>query len=70
MGTLKKLVLKMLWVEYSIEQAGNNFTVKGDWPGEIMGTDQDGTKRDSYLYKPGDKFEVSEEGWLMKVEQE
>ena len=35
-----------------------------------MGTDQDGTKRDSYLYKPGDKFEVSEEGWLMKVEQE
>ncbi len=60
----------MLWLEYAIEQAGSNWRVKGDWPGEIMGTDQDGTKRDSYLYKPGDKFEVSEEGWLMKVEQE
>jgi hypothetical protein len=62
--------MKMLWLEYAIEQAGSNWRVKGDWPGEIMGTHQDGTQRDSYLYKPGDKFEVSEEGWLMKVEQE
>ena len=62
--------MKILWLEYAIEQAGSNWRVKGDWPGEIMGTDQDGTKRDSYLYKPGDKFEVSEEGWLMKVEKE
>ena len=71
MGTLKKLVPKMLWVEYSIEQAGNNFTVKGDWPGEVMGMDKDGNSvKEYHLYKPGDKFVVNEHGWLMRCNPE
>lgn len=60
----------MLWLEYVIEQAGSNWRVKGDWPGEVMGVENDGTQKENYLYRPGDKFEVSEEGWLVKVEQE
>lgn len=62
--------MKMLWLEYVIEQAGSNWRVKGDWPGEVMGVENDGKQKENYLYRPGDKFEVSEEGWLMKVEQE
>jgi hypothetical protein len=62
--------MKMLWLEYVIEQSGSNWRVKGDWPGEIMGIQEDGTQKGSHLYRPGDRFEVSEEGWLVKVEQE
>lgn len=60
----------MLWLEYVIEQAGSNWRVKGDWPGEVMGVENDGKQKENYLYRPGDKFVVSEEGWLVKVEQE
>jgi len=60
----------MLWLEYCIEQAGTSWRVKGDWEGEVMGIDEDGTKKESYLYKPGDKFEVDENGWLVKVVEE
>tara|TARA_A100001015_G_scaffold320882_1_gene448958 strand:- start:1426 stop:1629 length:204 start_codon:yes stop_codon:yes gene_type:complete len=58
----------MMWVDYTIDQAGPNFKVNGDWPGEVMGVQQDGTAKDHWLYKPGDRFIVNEAGWLMKVE--
>lgn len=60
----------MLWLEYCIEQAGHNWRVKGDWEGEVMGICEDGTQKENYLYKPGDKFEVDENGWLVKVAEE
>jgi hypothetical protein len=56
----------MMWVDYTIVQAGRNFTIKGDWPGEVWGLKEDGTERDHYLYKPGDVFKVDENGWLIK----
>ena len=56
----------MMWVDYNIDQAGENFKVSGDWPGEVMGFQKDGTPKDHYLYKPGDVFIVNESGWLMK----
>jgi len=57
----------MLWIEYSIEQSGDNFKVKGDWEGEVMGMNEDGTERKHHLYKPGDVFVVNKTGWLTKV---
>jgi len=56
----------MMWVDYNIDQAGENFKVSGDWPGEVMGLQKDGTPKDNWLYKPGDVFIVNESGWLMK----
>jgi hypothetical protein len=58
----------MLWVDYNINQAGANFKVEGEWPGEVMGVNRDGTPKTNYLYKPGDVFIVNENGWLCKVE--
>ena len=55
----------MMWVDYSIDQAGRAFKVKGDWEGEVMGVAKDGTQKEHYLYKPGDKFVVTETGWLI-----
>jgi len=55
----------MMWVDYSIDQAGRAFKVKGDWEGEVMGVAKDGTQKEHYLYKPGDRFVVSETGWLI-----
>ena len=59
----------MMWVDYNIDQAGENFTIKGDYPGEVMGVARDGTPRDHWLYKPGDVFIVNENGWLIKSDQ-
>ena len=59
----------MIWMDYLIEQAGQNFRVKGEWPGEVMGLKKDGTPKDHYLYKPGDVFIVNEAGWLMKTDE-
>jgi len=56
----------MMWVDYNIDQAGENFKVSGDWPGEVMGLQKDGTPKDNWLYKPGDVFIVNESGWLIK----
>jgi hypothetical protein len=56
----------MMWVDYNIDQAGEHFKVSGDWPGEVMGLQKDGTPKDNWLYKPGDVFIVNESGWLMK----
>ena len=60
----------MIWMDFTVEQAGDNFTVKGDWPGEVMGKQKDGTNKGYALYKPGDKFIVNEAGWLIKVTDE
>ena len=59
----------MMWLDYTVESAGENFTIKGDWPGEVMGVQQDGTPKDHWLYKPGDVFIVNENGWLMKSDE-
>ena len=58
-----------MWVDYSINQAGENFTVKGDYPGEVMGVARDGSPRDHWLSKPGDVFIVNEHGWLVKTDE-
>jgi len=58
--------INMLWVEYNINQAGENFRVEGEWPGEVMGLKEDGSAKGYHLYKPGDTFTVSEDGWLVK----
>ena len=50
----------MMWLDYTINQAGNNFTVQGDTPTEVM---------DKGLYKPGDVFVVNENGWLIKTNE-
>lgn len=60
----------MLWLEYCIVQAGTSWRVQGDWEGEVMGIDEDGTEKENYLYKPGDKFEVDKNGWLVRVDEE
>ncbi len=56
----------MLWIDYQVEQIGENFTIKGDWPGEVMGWAQDGTPKENWLYKPGDVFIVNKHGVLVK----
>ena len=58
----------MMWVDYTIDQAGDNFRVVGEWPGEVMGKKQDGSDKPYALYRPGDIFIVNENGWLCKVE--
>ena len=70
MDFLRELEQKMLWIEYAIEQAGRNWNVKGDWPGEVMGLDSQGNSKEHYLYKPGDVFRVNDDGWLVKVMDE
>ena len=58
----------MMWVDYSITQAGDSFKVLGDYEGEVMGKQKDGTDKGYALYRPGDVFVVNEGGWLCKVE--
>lgn len=50
----------MFWMDYTINQAGDNFTVVGDTDTEVM---------DKGLYKPGDVFVVNEKGWLVKKDE-
>jgi hypothetical protein len=58
----------MIWMDYNIEQCGNSFTIKGDWPGEVW-QDKEGNPKPHALYKPGDVFVVDENGWLRKTDQ-
>lgn len=58
-----------MWIDYNIQQAGQNFKVVGDYEGEVMGKTRDGKDRDHYLYKPGDVFVVNENGWLVKTDE-
>jgi|TARA_R110000803_G_scaffold9721_2_gene30435 hypothetical protein len=62
----------MMWLDYIIDQGGNGFTVKGEWPGEVMGVGRDGKiggdgAKSHTLYQPGDIYEVQENGWLKKI---
>ena len=52
-------------------QAGNNFKIEGDWPGEVMGLDRQGKpgNKDHPLYQPGDVFIVNNSGWLVKTDE-
>lgn len=50
----------MWWIDYSIDQDGENFKVVGDTKTEVM---------DKGLYKPGDIFVVDENGWLIKQDK-
>jgi hypothetical protein len=60
----------MIWMDYNIESfPDGSFAVKGDWPGEVMGIAKDGSKKDNYLYKPGDVFIVNEYGILKKTDE-
>ena len=56
----------MMWMDYNIMQAGSNFKIEGDWPGEVMGLDRQGKpgNKDHPLYQPGDVFIVNQSGWL------
>ena len=59
-----------MWMDYTINQAGENFTVLGDWEGEVMGQPKnaDGTcVKTNVLYRPGDVFRVNDDGWLIKI---
>lgn len=59
----------MLWIDYTVESyPDGSFTVKGDWDGEVMGKQKDGSDKDYSLYKPGDKFVVDDKGILRKIE--
>ena len=58
----------MMWLDYNIEQFGDDFTVRGDWPGEVMGIKKDGTYKGRHLYKPGDVFVVQPNGILKKTD--
>lgn len=62
----------MIWMDYNIESIGQGkaFKVQGDWEGEVMGKQRDGSPKDHWLYKPGDVFVVNENGWLVKQEEE
>jgi hypothetical protein len=62
----------MFWLDYTVESIGlhgQGFRVKGDWDGEVMGKQKDGSPKDHWLYKPGDVFIVNEDGWLIKTDQ-
>ena len=54
-------------MDYNVESfADGSFTVKGDWPGEVMGKNRDGSPKTTALYRPGDVFVVDENGILRK----
>ena len=60
----------MMWLDYTVEQIGEHFTVKGDWPGEVMGWTKDGKPsggKTRPLYQPGDIFIVNANDILKKV---
>ena len=59
----------MMWQGYTIESfPEGSFTVLGEWPGELMGKNEDGSDKGYALYKPGDVFVVQPNGVLKKLE--
>ena len=67
---LKSESSNMMWLDYTVEQIGEHCTVKGDWPGEVMGWTKDGERtggKTHTLYQPGDIFVVNANGILKKV---
>ena len=60
----------MIWMDYVVESfPDGSFHVKGEWPGEVMGKQRDGSPKNHWLYKPGDVFVVDENGILRKTDQ-
>ena len=61
----------MMWVDYTINSipGGKGFKIMGDWEGEVMGKQKDGSDKGYHLYKPRDVFVVNEHGWLIKQEK-
>ena len=57
----------MMWTDYNIDQVGDNFKVMGEWEGEVMGKQKDGSDKGYALYRPSDMFLVNEKGWLIKI---
>lgn len=59
----------MFWIDYTVQSGVDCFTVKGDWPGEVMGRNRDGTwgGKEQPLYQPGDIYKVNSDGWLVKI---
>lgn len=58
-------------MDYDIESFHDgSFTVKGEWPGEVMGLDKHGIPghKSQPLYQPGDVFVVQENGVLRKTD--
>ncbi len=53
----------MIWIDYNITQAGGNFRVEGEWPGEVMGLDRQGNpgNKKRPLYQPSDVFIVNKD---------
>jgi hypothetical protein len=62
----------MQWLDYTIDQFGKNFIIKGDWPGEVMDKNKNGEWEEdaSCLFKPGDRFIVSDKGMLVRSNPE
>ena len=55
----------MRWIDYYIDQAPDgSIKVIGKTPNEVM------EKGKYSLYKPGDRFVVSDDGWLVKTQDE
>lgn len=50
----------MIWLDYSINQAGADFKITGDTETELI---------DKGLFKPGDVFVVDENGWCRKKDE-
>lgn len=60
----------MMWMDYLVESfPDGSFTVKGEWPGEVMGLQKDGSHKGYHLYKPGDVFVVDANGILKKSDE-
>lgn len=59
----------MIWMDYIVQSGHDCFTVKGDWPGEVMGLDKEGNPgaKTHPLYQPGDIYKVNNDGWLIKI---
>lgn len=62
----------MFWLDYTVESVGLHgqaFRVIGEYDGEVMGKQKDGSPKDHWLYKPGDVYVVDENGWLCKTDE-
>lgn len=60
----------MFWMDFLVESfPDGSFTVKGEWPGEVMGLQRDGSPKGYALYKPGDVFVVDANGILKKSDE-
>ena len=59
----------MRWIGYDLDQIGTAWRVDGEWPGEAW-QDRAGVEKQQPLYKPGDRFIVDRQGWLIRCNPE